>query len=139
MPSPINFPPEEVIKPIFGKKDFELIILWMLNNNEVCTWSNLKKLVKPSTLSIYLKNLQKKKLIVKMEFNQYTITSKGKDRYYEFGLKEEEFIQHVGIFGNTIDDIEAAVFEKQRIAYIPGRVIVLHQRGAGGYIITGNG
>ena len=57
MPSPINFPPEEVIKPIFGKKDFELIILWMLNNNEVCTWANLKKLVKPSTLSIYLKNL----------------------------------------------------------------------------------
>jgi len=83
MPVPINFPPEEVIRPIFGKKDFELIILWMLNNNELCTWSNLKKLVKPSTLSIYLKNLQKKELIVKKEFNQYSITSKGKDRFYE--------------------------------------------------------
>jgi len=83
MPPTINFPPEEVIKPVFGKKDFELIILWMLNNNEVCTWSNLKKLVKPSTLSIYLKNLQKTELIIKKEFNHYTITSKGKDRYYE--------------------------------------------------------
>jgi len=83
MPPTINFPPEEVIKPVFGKKDFELIILWMLNNNKVCTWSNLKELVKPSTLSIYLKNLQKTELIVKKEFNQYTITSKGKDRYYE--------------------------------------------------------
>lgn len=82
MPTPINFPPEEVIKPIFGKKDFELIILWMLNNNKVCTWSNLKELVKPSTLSIYLKSLQKKELIVKKEFNQYSITSKGKDRFY---------------------------------------------------------
>lgn len=83
MPNPINFPPEEVIRPIFGKTDFELIILWMLNNNEVCTWSNLKELVKPSTLSIYLKNLQKSELIVKKEFNQYSITSKGKDRFYE--------------------------------------------------------
>ncbi len=83
MPSHINFPPEEVIKPIFGKKDFELIILWMLSNNEVCTWANLKELVKPSTLSIYLKDLQKSELIVKKEFNQYTITSKGKDRFYE--------------------------------------------------------
>ena len=83
MPTPINFPPEEVIRPIFGRTDFELIILWMLNNNEVCTWSNLKELVKPSTLSIYLKNLQKSELIVKWEFNQYSITSKGKDRFYE--------------------------------------------------------
>jgi tetratricopeptide (TPR) repeat protein/DNA-binding HxlR family transcriptional regulator len=83
MPTPINFPPEEVIRPIFGRTDFELIILWMLNNNEVCTWSNLKELVKTSTLSIYLKNLQKTKLIVKKEFNQYSILSKGKDRFYE--------------------------------------------------------
>ena len=83
MPTPISFPPEEVIRPIFGRTDFELIILWMLYNNEVCTWSNLKELVKPSTLSIYLKNLQKTELIVKKKFNQYSITSKGKDRFYE--------------------------------------------------------
>ena len=83
MPPTITFPPDEVIQPIFGKKDFELIILWMLYNNKVCTWSNLKELVKPSTLSIYLKNLQKVKLIVKKEFNQYSITSKGRDRFYE--------------------------------------------------------
>jgi len=83
MPTPINFPPEEVKKPIFGKTDFELIILWMVNNNEFCTWANLKELVKPSTLSIYLKNLQKAELIIKKEFNNYSITSKGKDRFYE--------------------------------------------------------
>ncbi|MHA2287303.1 MAG: tetratricopeptide repeat protein [Promethearchaeota archaeon] len=89
MPPTINFPPEEVIKPIFGKKDFELIILWMVNNNELCTWANLKELVKPSTLSIYLKNLQKKDLIVKKEFNQYSITSKGKDRFYELSQSKK--------------------------------------------------
>jgi tetratricopeptide (TPR) repeat protein len=83
MPSPINYPPKEVIQPIFGKINFELVILWMLNNNEVCTWSNLKEKIKPSTLSIYLKKLLLKELIEKKEFNQYTITTKGQDRFYE--------------------------------------------------------
>jgi len=83
MSSPINYPPKEVIEPIFGKINFELVILWMLNNNKVCTWSNLKKEIKPSTLSIYLKKLLLTELIKKREFNQYTITTKGQDRFYE--------------------------------------------------------
>ena len=83
MPSPINYPPKEVIEPIFGKINFELVILWMLNNNEVCTWSNFKEKIKPSTLSIYLKKLLLTELIEKKEFNQYRITTKGKDRFYE--------------------------------------------------------
>ncbi|GAG70068.1 unnamed protein product, partial [marine sediment metagenome] len=83
MPSPINYPPKEVIKPIFGKINFELVILWMLNNNDACTWANLKDLIKPSTLSIYLKKLLVSELIEKKEFNQYTITTKGQDRFYE--------------------------------------------------------
>jgi len=83
MVSPINYPPKEVIEPIFGKINFELVILWMLNNNEVCTWSNLKEMIKPSTLSIYLKKLLLTELIEKKEFNQYTITTKGQDRFYE--------------------------------------------------------
>jgi tetratricopeptide (TPR) repeat protein len=89
MPTPINFPPEEVKKPIYGKTDFELIILWMVNNNEVCTWANLKQLVKPSTLSIYLKNLQKAELIIKKKFNSYSITTKGKDRFYELSQSKK--------------------------------------------------
>jgi len=83
MPSPINSPPEEIIKPIFGKINFEFVTLWMLNNNETCTWANLKALIKPSTLSIYLKKLLVTELIEKKEFNQYTITTKGQDRFYE--------------------------------------------------------
>jgi len=83
MSSPINYPPKEVIEPIFGKINFELVILWMLNNNEVCTWSNLKEMIKPSTLSIYLQKLLLTELIEKKEFNQYTITTKGQDRFYE--------------------------------------------------------
>ena len=83
MSSPINYPPKEVIEPIFGKVNFELVILWMLNNNEVCTWSNLKDMIKPSTLSIYLKKLLLTESIEKKEFNQYTITTKGRDRFYK--------------------------------------------------------
>ncbi len=83
MSTPINYPPKEVIEPIFGRINFELVILWMLNNNEICTWSNLKDLIKPSTLSIYLKKLLLTELIEKREFNQYTITTKGRDRFYD--------------------------------------------------------
>ncbi|MFX1364764.1 MAG: hypothetical protein ACFFCE_17565 [Promethearchaeota archaeon] len=79
----IQYPSEEIIKPVFGKPNYEFIILWILNNNELCTWGNLKKKIKHSTLSIYLKRLRERGYIKKSEFNKYRITSKGKDRYYE--------------------------------------------------------
>ncbi|TET61013.1 MAG: hypothetical protein E3J52_02330 [Promethearchaeota archaeon] len=83
MDTTCNYPPEEIIKPIFGKPNYEFIILWILNNNEACTWANLKEKVKHSTLSIYLNRLKERGYIEKSTFNQYKITSKGKDRYYE--------------------------------------------------------
>ncbi len=83
MVSTCNYPPEEIIKPIFGKPNFEFILLWILNNNDVCSWANLKEKIKHSTLSIYLNRLKDRGYIEKAEFNQYKITSKGKDRYYE--------------------------------------------------------
>ena len=58
MDSACNYPPDEIIKPIFGKPNYEFIILWILNNNEVCSWANLKEKVKHSTLSIYLNKLK---------------------------------------------------------------------------------
>ncbi len=83
MDSPINYPPKEISKPIFGKPDFELIILWMLNNNESCSWADLKKVIKPSTLSLYLKDLTEKEQVDHSEYNEYRITSEGRDRFYE--------------------------------------------------------
>ena len=82
MDSPINYPPEEIANPLFGKPDFELIILWMLNNNETCSWADLKAIIKPSTLSLYLKKLQGKNY-VESSYNEYRITSTGSDRFYE--------------------------------------------------------
>lgn len=83
MKSAFNFPPKELIKPIFGKRNFELIILWMLNNNEFCTWGDLQTQISKSTLQIYLKRLQKEGHLIKTEYNHYEITPKGRDRYYE--------------------------------------------------------
>jgi Mn-dependent DtxR family transcriptional regulator len=83
MESPINYPPKEIANPIFGKPDYELIILWMLNNNESCSWADLKKVIKPSTLSLYLKELKEYGYVDHSEYNEYRITSQGSDRFYE--------------------------------------------------------
>ncbi len=85
-----NYPPQEILKAPLGRShpNYEYIILWMVNNNEACTWSNLQvnKIVSRSTLSIYLKKLIKRGYIEKSEFNQYRITPKGKIIYYDLSL-----------------------------------------------------
>jgi len=86
----INYPSEEIIKPVFGKPNYEFIILWILNNNDVCSWANLKVKVKHSTLSIYLNRLKERGYIEKSSFNNYKITSKGKDRYYELSQARQK-------------------------------------------------
>jgi len=88
--SECNYPPEEIIKPIFGKPNYEFIILWMLNNNKVCTWANLKVKITHSTLSNYLTKLKNREYIKKSAYNQYKITTKGKDRFYELSEAKQQ-------------------------------------------------
>jgi len=90
MENPINYPSEEILEPILGKPNFEFILLWMLNNNVTCTWANLKTIIKPSTLSIYLKKLIENNQVSKTEFNQYSITQLGKDRFYELSQSSKQ-------------------------------------------------
>ena len=80
-----NYPPDDFFNPPFGRPNYEYIILWILSNNEVCSWSDLKEKVNKSTLSIYLNRLKGSGFILKSEFNEYQITSKGRERYYELG------------------------------------------------------
>jgi tetratricopeptide (TPR) repeat protein len=68
-----------------GKPNWEYIILWILSNNKVCSWADLKEKVNRSTLSLYTKKLKRDGYILKSEFNQYRITPKGRERYYELG------------------------------------------------------
>ncbi|MFX1311574.1 MAG: hypothetical protein ACFFHD_03040 [Promethearchaeota archaeon] len=80
-----NYPPNEILYPSIGRPNYEYIILWILNNNEVCTWSDLKEKVNRSTLSIYLNKLKENDYIEKSQFNRYRITSKGRNRFYDLG------------------------------------------------------
>ena len=80
-----NYPPEEILNPIIGKTNWGYVILWMLSNNKVCSWSELKEKVNKSTLSIYINRLKRDEFILHSEHNQYSITSKGREKYYELG------------------------------------------------------
>lgn len=86
----VNFPPKEIITPIIGNPNFELIILWMLSNNEMCSWADFKKLITPSTLSLYLRKLIKIGSILKRKYNEYIITSKGTKRFLTLSQEKEE-------------------------------------------------
>ena len=79
----VNYPPAEIVEPTFGKPNYELIILWLLNNNEECTWADFSKVIKKTTLSKYLNKLKTQNHISKSKFNQYRITSKGREKYFE--------------------------------------------------------
>ncbi|MFX0020389.1 MAG: winged helix-turn-helix domain-containing protein [Promethearchaeota archaeon] len=86
----INYPPKELLKPTFGRRNFELIILWMLNNNDFCTWASLQSKISKSTLQVYLKKLMKKGFITKTAYNEYRITPEGRDKYYELSEFKRE-------------------------------------------------
>ncbi len=79
----IVFPPGNILNPIVGKVDYEFIILWMLNNNEICEWSDFTSEISESTLSGHLKKLIFKGFIEKPEKGKYIITSSGRERYSE--------------------------------------------------------
>ena len=96
MPDKIQYPPDDLLKisAINYKRNYEFIILWMLNNNKECRWMHF--ISKPlniiqSTLSNNLKKLLNKEFITKTRRNGkkdtiYTITSKGKVRYNELSI-----------------------------------------------------
>ncbi len=78
------YPPLEIFNPINGKTDYEYIILWMLNNNEFCTWADFMVKMSGSTIHGYIKKLLRMGYIKKPEKGIYQITSKGRDRFNDF-------------------------------------------------------
>lgn len=90
-----NYPPKELIGSY--KKNNEFLILWMLNNNESSTWSDLTTIVNKSTLSNYMNkfinNNYVKKLSVEKEGRKrkvYCISSNGKERFYELSQDKKK-------------------------------------------------
>ena len=80
--SKLKYPPEEAFNLPFGNK-YEYIILWMLNNNPSCEWSNFTVKIRESTLSGHLKRLLSRGCIEKPKRNQYQITAEGRNRFNE--------------------------------------------------------
>jgi len=88
----MNYPPQEIINPSgIEKKDFEYIILWMLNNNNECSWSDF--LEKPleislATLSKYMNILIINGYAEKKSKGLYKATSEGRKRYSDLRFKD---------------------------------------------------
>ncbi len=91
----INYPPKELIGSY--KKNNEFLILWMLNNNESSTWSDLTTIVNKSTLSNYMNKFINKNYVKKLSVEKegrkrkvYCISSNGKERFYELSQDKKK-------------------------------------------------
>ncbi|MFX1317390.1 MAG: hypothetical protein ACFE9T_16125, partial [Promethearchaeota archaeon] len=83
----INYPPEEIYNPPkLENKNFEHIILWMLFNNDECTWASFTKEplgFSTSTLSKYFNMLKSNGYVNNYSRGHYKITDEGKKRFHE--------------------------------------------------------
>ena len=94
-----KYPPKELISPMKINKNYEQIILWMLYNNNQCTWSDLKSdpvNISNATLSKYLNILTNSGFIDKEKKGTYKITSEGRKYYAELQVKDmhEEILNY---------------------------------------------
>ena len=101
----LNIPPAELIdQSKVLRRNYEHIILWMLNNNEYCEWSDFIEDpldIKKSTLSDKLRSLitkgfveKKNKEIIPGKIRKgYQITPKGRERYNDISISKEEKIK----------------------------------------------
>ncbi len=86
-----KFPPEGIITPMKINKDFEHIILWMLYNNNHCSWSDFKAdpvNISQATLSKYLAILINNGFIEKQMKGKYNITPEGRKQYADLQAKD---------------------------------------------------
>ena len=82
----INYPPEKISSPSKWKKpNYDHIILWMLNNNDICKWADFCQEpieIPPGTLSRHLETLKRKGFVEKFTRGHYRITSEGKKEFH---------------------------------------------------------
>jgi Leucine-rich repeat (LRR) protein len=85
VPKTIKYPPKEILRfELEENRDFEYILLWMLFNNDYCTWLELKSdplNIKQATLSKYLSILIQNNLTLKLAKGCYGITKAGKREF----------------------------------------------------------
>ncbi|GAI68320.1 unnamed protein product [marine sediment metagenome] len=90
----INYPPEKIYSPSNWKKpNYDHIILWMLNNNDICKWADFRKepiKILPGTLSRHLETLKSKGFVEKFTRGHYRITSGGKKKFHELSIGKKK-------------------------------------------------
>ncbi len=90
----LNYPSDEILNPSkLQRKNYDHIILWMLENNESCEWFNFEQ--KPieipiSTLSRHFTKLIFKGYIEKYSRGQYRITPEGKKKFNELSKERKK-------------------------------------------------
>ena len=86
-PGTIIYPSKEILSvPPKTPRKFEYIILWMLYNNDICSWSDFKSdpiNLSPATLSKYLSLLLDMRNIYKVSKGYFVISESGKKRLRE--------------------------------------------------------
>ena len=89
-----NYPPEKVYRPSKLKKpNYDLIILWMLNNNDTCKWAEFHQEpieIPTGTLSRHLAKLKRKDFVENFTRGHYKITSEGKKKFHELSSAKKE-------------------------------------------------
>jgi DNA-binding HxlR family transcriptional regulator len=88
-----KYPSEGIITPLRIKNDFEHIILWMLYNNDYCTWSDFKSdpiKISQATLSKYLTLLLNNGFVEKEKKGKYKITPEGRKQYAKIQVKDSQ-------------------------------------------------
>ncbi len=90
----INYPPEKIYRPSKLKKpNYDHIILWMLNNNDVCKWADFRQEpveIPTGTLSRHLETLKRKGFVENFSRGHYRITSEGKKKFHELSSAEKK-------------------------------------------------
>jgi len=83
----INYPPEKIYSPSNLKKpNYDHIILWMLQNNDVCQWADFRQNpieIPTGTLSRHLEGLKRKGFVENFTRGHYRITLEGKKKFNE--------------------------------------------------------
>jgi predicted transcriptional regulator len=89
-----NYPPEKIYSPSKLKRpNYDHIILWMLNNNEMCKWADFCQEpieIPIGTLSRHLETLKRRGFVEKIARGRYKITSEGKKKFYELSSAKKK-------------------------------------------------
>ncbi|MFX1269975.1 MAG: hypothetical protein ACFFAK_18605, partial [Promethearchaeota archaeon] len=89
-----NYPPEEIYSPSKLKKpDYDHIILWMLNNNDMCKWADFHQepiKIPTGTLSRHLATLKVNGFVENFTRGYYRITSQGKKKFHELSTVKKK-------------------------------------------------